>query len=465
MRFCLAFMMQNDAHWLRLHLPVYLDSGVFDGAVALDGGSVDDSVAFVQSLGLKVYHRPFENDFGQQANTLIRACEGEGYDALMRIDPDELMFAEDMFKVRRCLEEDRNDLIALSRYHFIGDRLHWRPDWYPDSQWRAWHLCRGIGYPASLRVHEVPMPLDPHANRELFIRHHIEDAHIFHYGYTLPAAERAYKINLYEALDKGLPLPNRADFVNQPPLDIPCIAFTGEQPLNPNVIGAHAPFPEPTAPPAPPLSFKLSVDLSGDREREYGFIINHLSAPVNGNRCLDFGSGGLSTLTQAALNQGWNVTALDHEATSAPSGAQMITGDVLALALEPYDLILCCSAIEHVGLAGRYGVTEAVEDGDLRAMAKLRNALTEDGRLLLTLPIGRDHVHAPMHRVYGEDRLPLLLEGFEVFDEAYWRKLSDNSWQSCTRDEALAGYSLAVSRTDWQGCYYNLGAFELRKRR
>ena len=74
--------------------------------------------------------------------------------------------------------------------------------------------------------------------------------------------------------------------------------------------------------------------------------------------------------------------------------------------------------IEHVGLAGRYGSPDDA-DGDLHAMAKMAGLLKPGGDMVLSIPIGRDAVYAPWHRVYGEQRLPQLLERWNVAEESY----------------------------------------------
>lgn len=459
MKLALAFLFQDDLRWLRLHLPVYVASGVFDGIVAVDGGSSDGGADFVRLLGGTVYERPFANDFAAQGNYLIRCCEEDGYDALYRADPDELVSPEDLKKVRAALEDGFIDLIALSRYNFVGDRKHVHASWYPDPQWRAWHLNRGIGYPDNLSVHEVPKQLYQLTKRP-FVPHHLADAHILHYGYILPDAERAYKIASYDAIQNSKPMPDKAEYNKRfatERLDIPRKPFDGAQPLDPDDIGVKAPFA------ADPPSLRLSANATGDRSIEYGWCIEHTPQAFGNKQALDFGSGGVPHLSEHAQVRGWHVTALDYQNASAPRGVTMIVGDILTTDLPAYNLIYCCSTVEHVGLAGRYGVTEPDTDGDLKAMAKLLDALLDGGVLLLTIPVGRDHVHQPMHRIYGEQRLPLLLDGFEVVQEAFWRKLPDNGWAQASKAEALADYTIAVSKHDWRGVMFNLGCFVLRK--
>jgi len=46
-----------------------------------------------------------------------------------------------------------------------------------------------------------------------------------------------------------------------------------------------------------------------------------------------------------------------------------------------FDLVINWSTVEHVGLAGRYGVTKSRPDGDLEAMARLRDLMKPGGGL------------------------------------------------------------------------------------
>jgi len=121
-----------------------------------------------------------------------------------------------------------------------------------------------------------------------------------------------------------------------------------------------------------------------------------------------------------------------------------------------------CSTVEHVGLVGRYGVTENRPDGDLEAMARLRELMKPGGIMLLTIPVGRDAVFAPLCRVYGRERLPLLLEGYIVEKEAFWVKDRENRWVQADRETALDFEASAGSWDPLQNVYA-LGCFVLRK--
>jgi len=74
--------------------------------------------------------------------------------------------------------------------------------------------------------------------------------------------------------------------------------------------------------------------------------------------------------------------------------------------------------------------------------------------MLLTIPVGNDLVVRPWHRVYGIQRLGLLLKGFRVVDKEFWSKRpGSNSWIQVSEVEA---FSVRASES-----FYALGMFVL----
>jgi SAM-dependent methyltransferase len=196
------------------------------------------------------------------------------------------------------------------------------------------------------------------------------------------------------------------------------------------------------------------LSLSGDRWVEWSFCASRLADGPG--RTLDFGAG-IGFLALAAAQRGHEVVALDrmepHAEFEHPR-VRFLQADVLTYDFgdETFDQIINCSSVEHVGLGGRYGSSDA-SDGDLDAMAVLRRTLAPEGCMILTAPVGRDLVAAPLHRVYGEERLPRLLDGFSVVEEQYWCK-RDDRWEQADRSRAL---NVAGSES-----FYALGLFVLR---
>ena len=202
-------------------------------------------------------------------------------------------------------------------------------------------------------------------------------------------------------------------------------------------------------PPAP--------NLSGDRWVEYSWIAANMG---NGpGQALDFGCGK-SWMGFLAARKGFDVKAIDLEEVrwwyDHPC-LRFDRGDLAKLSLltDSFDLIINCSTVEHVGLQGRYGVAEARADGDLEAMSILLHLLKPGKDMLLTIPVGQDRVFAPRHRVYGFERLPKLLSGWEVVKSEFWGKDEDNRWRVCEEKDALSRSPLEH--------YYGLGLFVLRR--
>ena len=192
--------------------------------------------------------------------------------------------------------------------------------------------------------------------------------------------------------------------------------------------------------------------LAGDRWVEWSFCFARLADGPG--RTLDFGAD-IGFLSLAAAQRGHEVVALDRVKITPDYRHDRVDfrqGDILErpLAGESFDQILNCSSVEHVGLAGRYDSSD-VPDGDLQAMAIMRETLKPGGRMVMTIPVGRDLVCPPLHRIYGAERLPRLLDGYAVEEEQYWRK--DAAWEPTDRETALS--------TPGSESFYSLGLFVL----
>lgn len=208
-----------------------------------------------------------------------------------------------------------------------------------------------------------------------------------------------------------------------------------------------------------------AINLLGDRDIEWSWVAARVGRGPG--KALDFGNGG-SALGLLLAQAGYQATAIDLEPYDWPYEHPDLTflrADLLDGALEEnsFDLVINCSTVEHVGLVGRYTVSQPKSNGDLDAMAQLRKVMKRGAHMLLTVPVGRDSVFAPMHRVYGVQRLPLLLADFDIDEEAYWIKNPENRWVPASRDASLDFEPYAGSRGAATDNAYALGCFVLRK--
>ena len=119
---------------------------------------------------------------------------------------------------------------------------------------------------------------------------------------------------------------------------------------------------------------------------------------------------------------GGRVTTIEYRTVDCQiPELRVLTPEEFSQNPQTFDVAVSISSVEHDGL-GRYGDPIAPH-GDLEAMQRLKNILTEDGVLFLSVPIGPDLVVWNSHRIYGPIRFPMLIDGWEViqsfgFDES-----------------------------------------------
>jgi SAM-dependent methyltransferase len=209
-----------------------------------------------------------------------------------------------------------------------------------------------------------------------------------------------------------------------------------------------------------------AINISGERNVEWSFLSREM--PNGPGEAFEFGceQGYMSLL---AAQKGFHVIANDLQEQTfiwQHSNVQFLRGDFLKLELprNHFELAINCSSVEHVGVAGRYGIEVDLNNGDIEVMGRLADILKSEGRLLMTAPVGTDAVMAPWCRVYGVKRLPLLFERFAIEKEEYWVKNERNQWILSTRENAFS-FPVRHDPSDPHGCAYALGCFILRKLR
>jgi len=204
--------------------------------------------------------------------------------------------------------------------------------------------------------------------------------------------------------------------------------------------------------------------LNDDRTVEYGWVRNNL-LPGTG-LVLDVGTPQGYPTPQMAVEKGWRVIAVDLMAQNVVGEhVEYRQGNIVTMEIkERFDYVLNISSVEHFGLAGRYTVERGDSDADLKAMAKIKTLMNVGAQMLLTVPVGVDEVVHPLHRVYGHERLPRLLEGYEVIRREFYAKRNDvDTYVVVGKNEALSTpprYTDPLTESA-QDHYYALGCFVL----
>jgi SAM-dependent methyltransferase len=208
------------------------------------------------------------------------------------------------------------------------------------------------------------------------------------------------------------------------------------------------------------------INIGGERHVEWSFLSREM--PRGPGEAIEFGceQGYLSLL---AAEHNFHVIAndLQHQTfTWVHPNVEFRQGDFLkaGFAENSFDLAINCSSVEHVGVAGRYGIEVDQDDGDIAVMNRLAQILKPGGLLLMTAPCGRDSVLKPWCRVYGFNRLPRLFGAFSVAKQEYWVKNQTNQWERCAAEKALS-FEPRNHPSDGHACAYALGCFVLRKNR
>ena len=214
----------------------------------------------------------------------------------------------------------------------------------------------------------------------------------------------------------------------------------------------------------PPAPAAPRINIWGERNVEWSFLSKEM--PDGPGEAIEFGceQGYMSLL---AAQKGFHVLANDLQEQSFTwqhPNVEFRCGDFLTLDFPKnyFDLAINCSSVEHVGVAGRYGITAEQSEGDVQVMQRLADVLKPGGILLMTAPCGRDAVMAPWCRVYGAQRLPRLFAPFQMVKESYWVKDSQNRWVFAAREKAL-DFQPRNDPSDGHGCAYALGCFVLRR--
>jgi SAM-dependent methyltransferase len=179
--------------------------------------------------------------------------------------------------------------------------------------------------------------------------------------------------------------------------------------------------------------------LTGEKELDYGWVIGH--AGVGPGKALDVG-GVNSPISSILVSLGFEVTGVDlrPDIQYELDNFIFINDDFLTtqrLLAQTYDLVVLCSTVEHIGLFGRYENRDE-RDGDLLAMKKVFKLLKPKGICILTIPVGQDGVYAPWHRIYGEKRLPQLLDQFHILESRFFVKKNNGKWSVSSSEDALA---------------------------
>lgn len=179
--------------------------------------------------------------------------------------------------------------------------------------------------------------------------------------------------------------------------------------------------------------------LLDSRIIEYPFVLRKLTQLLPG-KVLDVGctdGGNFVAPTLAYL--GWQVYGVDNrEFRFEHPNFHFLQEDIRHSSFPDnfFDVAYAVSTLEHIGIAGRYGVREEDPEGDLRAVMETERLLRPGGTLVITVPYGQAAIVRPFNRVYDRARLQRLIGAWLVKDEAYWLLNDQGRWQMVSEELA-----------------------------
>ena len=149
----------------------------------------------------------------------------------------------------------------------------------------------------------------------------------------------------------------------------------------------------------------------------------------NARKVLDVGCAESSYLELLGHLEWYGVDSRDP-LVRVPENFHFIKGDITQdiLPHNSFDLVICISTLEHIGLEA-YGM-KTVRNGDRLALDVMLGSLRDNGRLLITVPFGRRATHHWL-RVYDKGEWRRLTKGVKITEESYF-KWNGRRYESCS---------------------------------
>lgn len=100
------------------------------------------------------------------------------------------------------------------------------------------------------------------------------------------------------------------------------------------------------------------------------------------------------------------------------------------LSSNQFDLIICISAIEHIGLDTIYGRSNK-KSSDKKAIKSMFSLLKPGGKLLLTTPTAIEFSQSEFMKIYSPQKIRQLFKDFKIIKETYYAPNSNRTnWKS-----------------------------------
>lgn len=172
---------------------------------------------------------------------------------------------------------------------------------------------------------------------------------------------------------------------------------------------------------------------------EYPFVLAKLTNMPTKGKMLDVGCIALHNYASPMMCfAGWDVYGIDIRSKwhFQHPNFHFIQGDIRTnqFGNGMFDVVVCISTIEHIGLSGYYGNTIENRDGDITAIQEMARIIKHGGKLLLTVPYCSIPNDKAGCRIYNTEKLEKLLTNFVIKSEVVYQQDKDKYWQLANRN-------------------------------
>jgi len=181
------------------------------------------------------------------------------------------------------------------------------------------------------------------------------------------------------------------------------------------------------------------IPWHSERTVEYPWVEAHLEPPPA--KVLDVGCG-YSPLPKLLVEKGYDAYGIDINEDWIPKveGFKASGQDIRYTSFQNgfFDQVLLVSTLEHVGMDWYYNEWLDIENGDLEAMREVKRILKRGGLVLVTVPYGNVFKTFRALRVYDDQRVESLLEGFTLKSSDFFVREGGKlgRWRRAHRHEA-----------------------------
>lgn len=189
----------------------------------------------------------------------------------------------------------------------------------------------------------------------------------------------------------------------------------------------------------------LMAGISPERIMEYEFLAKNIPSSKTQATILDVGTGESQIIKKLHECGGikWRTYCIDISDTKEKSLSKYFSrmdGRVMAFHQGTFDLVICISTIEHIGIPSKlYNIKKIDTHGDKRLMLEINRVLKQNGRLILTLPYG-NRFRRSEYRIYNRSSLDDLISDFSVIKKEFYL-FNKGRWKKCKRQSIADEYS------------------------